>query len=102
MANLAFEDVGRCAIAVDTTIQPIPGEGHPLASFLQERVEGHGDQDTQRIVTEYDPGMKLVLILLKSDTRTSTCRERTILPESNEAVSRGALCWSIAPTDGSL
>ena len=26
-----------------TTIQPIPGEGHPLAYFTQERVEEHGD-----------------------------------------------------------
>ena len=31
VANLAFDDVGRGAIVVDTTLQPIPGQGHPLA-----------------------------------------------------------------------
>ena len=88
VASLAFEDVGRGAIVVDTTIQPIPGEGHPLAYFTQERVQEHGDQDTQRMVSEYDPATELVLVLLKSDNRTSTYRVRTILPESDEPASR--------------
>ena len=91
VASLAFEDVGRGAIVVDTTIQPIPGEGHPLAYFTQERVEEHGDQDTQRMVTEYDPETELVLVLLKSDNRTSTYRVRTVLPESDEPTSRGVV-----------
>lgn len=89
VANLAFDDVGRGAIVVDTTIQPISGEGHPLAYFSQERVEEHGDQDTQRMVAEYDPTTELVLVLLKSDDRSSTYRVRTVLPEFEESASRG-------------
>jgi hypothetical protein len=32
-ATGAFEGMGRGAIFVDTTVQPIPGTGHPFAYF---------------------------------------------------------------------
>ena len=81
VASLAVEDVGRGAIVVDTTLQPIPGQGHPLAYFSQERIEAQNDKDTRRMVTEYDPATELVLILLKSGERSSTYRVCVIPPE---------------------
>lgn len=36
-ATLAFEDAGRGAIVVDTTVQPIPGAEQPVGYFSQER-----------------------------------------------------------------
>ena len=54
-ATLAFEDTGRGAIFVDTTIKPLPGAGNPFACFSQEWVEGRGNGDTRRMGTEYDP-----------------------------------------------
>jgi hypothetical protein len=72
-ATVAFEDVGRGAIVVDTTSEPIPGAGNPFAYFSQERIEERGNEDTQRMVGEYDPTQELVLVLLKSG-RISTYR----------------------------
>jgi len=89
-ANLAFEDVGRGAIFVDTTIQPIPGAGHPFAYFSQEQVEEQGNEDTRRMVTEYDPARELVLVLLKPSNRASTYRLRTVPPWPQEAVASEA------------
>jgi len=73
-AKLAHKDDGRGAIVIDTTIQPIPGVGNPFAYFPQELVEQHIGDDTQRMVAEYDPEWELVLVLIKSDNRTSTYR----------------------------
>jgi len=32
-ATTGFEDAGRGAIVVDTTLEPIPGKGNPFAYF---------------------------------------------------------------------
>ena len=90
VVSLAFDDVGRGAIVVDTTLQPIPGQGHPLAYFSQEQVQEHGDEDTQRMVTEYDPTTELVLVLLKPNERSSTYRVCVIPPEL-QAIAPGLL-----------
>ena len=66
---------------VDTTLQPIPGQGHPLAYFSQERIEAQNDEDAVRIVAEYDPATELVLVLLKHSERSSTYRVCVIPPE---------------------
>jgi len=73
-ADLAFEDDGRGAIFVDTTIEPVPGAGRPFAYLSQEHVEEFGCEDARRMVVEYDPAHELVLVRLKSDDRTSTYR----------------------------
>ena len=88
-AKFAHEDAGRGAIVIDTTITPVPGVGHPFAYFSQEFVEQHIDEETQRMVAEYDPEWELVLVLLKSANRTSTYRvgvpsERPQEPETSE------------------
>ena len=84
-ASLAFEDTDRGAIVVDTTAEPIPGAGNPFGYFSQEQLEDHADEDTKRMVAEYDPTQEVVLLLLKSDNRTSTYRVGVPSPGSQEA-----------------
>jgi hypothetical protein len=81
VASLSFDGVGRGAIVVDTTLQPIPGRGHPLAYFSQEQIEAQRDEDTERMVAEYDPETELVLLLLKPGERSSTYRVQMIARE---------------------
>ena len=86
VATTALEDAGRGAIVVDTTMVPVPGAGNPFAYFSQGQVEEHGNEDTQRMVAEYDPTQEFVIVLLKSDDRVSTYRVGTVLPGLQEAV----------------
>jgi hypothetical protein len=76
-AKIAFQDTGRDAIVVDTTTQPVPGAGNPFGYFDQEFVREELDEDTQRMVEEYDPEQEVVLVLLKPENRTSTYRIRS-------------------------
>jgi hypothetical protein len=85
-ATAAFEDAGRGAMVVDTTLQPVPGTGHPFAYFPQDQVEEQGDEDTRRMVAEYDPIQEFVVVLLKPGDRVSTYRVSVVLPEPQEAV----------------
>lgn len=75
-AKTAFNDFGRGAIVVDTTSQPIPGAGHPFGYFSREQLEEHDDEDTKRLVREYNPKKEFVVMLIKNDDRTSTYRIR--------------------------
>lgn len=70
-ATAAFKEHGRGALVVDTTLQPIPGKGHPFAYFPQEVVETGDDGDLKRMVRQYDPEHELVVSLLKTEDRTS-------------------------------
>ena len=70
----AYKDLGRGVIIIDTTQQPIPGSGHPFGYFVQEQIEEHGDEDTKRMVREYNPQREFVVMLLKPDERSSTYR----------------------------
>lgn len=73
-SKLAFEDAGRGAIVVDTTVQPLPDQGHPFGYFTQKQIEEFDDQDTQRMVRDYNPGQEFVIVLLKPKERISTYR----------------------------
>jgi len=73
-ARVALKDAGRGAIVVDTASRPIPGAGCLFGYFPQQQVEEDGSQDTMRMVAEYDPTHELILVLLKSGSRTSTYR----------------------------
>jgi len=89
-AAAAFEDVGRGAIVVDTTVQSIPGPGNPFAYASQKQVEEGGDEDARRMVAGYDPARELVLVLLKSGNRISTYRAMALPPEPQETVTSEA------------
>lgn len=80
-ATTAFDEAGRGAIVVDTTVQPIPDVGHPFGYFSQEQVEQQANEDTTRMVTEYDPEHEFVVVLLKRDDRISTYRVRALETE---------------------
>ncbi len=74
-ARAAFESSGRGAIVVDTTSRPT-GEGNPFGYFAQELLEQRDDEDIKRMVSEYNPEEELVLVLIKSQDRTSAYRVR--------------------------
>lgn len=73
-AKEQYEENGRGAIVVDTTVQPDPDAGHPFGYFPEEVIDEHGDEDTQRMVKQYDPDKELVITLLKSQGRSSIYR----------------------------
>ena len=72
------EEVGPGAIVVDITSQPIIGAGNPFGYVVREEIERSGDEETKRLVREYDPANhEMVVMLLKPFNRTSTYRLRT-------------------------
>ena len=75
-ALTAYAESGRGAVVIDTTSQPIPGAGHPFAYFPQEEIEESGDEDTKRLVRQYDPATDFVVMLLKPLNRTSSYQLR--------------------------
>ena len=88
-AQATFAEIGRGAIVVDTTSQPAPEAGHPFGYLSQEQLEQDGDDDTRRMLSEYDPSRELVLLLQRPENRTSTYRIRAdrwaILRDSKSA-----------------
>ena len=82
-AQQGYETLGRGAIVVDTTSRPT-GEAHPFGYFPQEVVEEQGDEDTQRLVRDYDPPTEFVSVLLKTQDRVSSYRLRVIDAEPRE------------------
>ena len=82
IASVAFENTGRGAIVVDTTSQAMPGAGHPFGYFSQEQIEELGDEDTNCMVTEYEPAQEFVVVLLKPQDRASTYRLGVVPPSS--------------------
>ena len=81
-ATDAFQGVGRGAVVVDTTSRPVPDAGNPFGYFSQEQVVEQGDDNTKRMVTQYDPTREFVLVLLKSANRTSSYRVGNAPPGS--------------------
>ena len=73
-ASSAYKETGRGLIIVDTTQQPVEGAGHLFGYFPQEAIEQYDDEDTKRLVNEYDPEREFVVMLLKPNDRTSTYR----------------------------
>lgn len=79
-AQIGYETVGRGAIVVDTTSRPT-GKGHPFGYLDQAAIEQSGDEDTQRMVREYDPSWEFVAELLKIHDRVSSYRVGVISAE---------------------
>jgi hypothetical protein len=75
LATTVFKREGRGALVVDTTSRPT-GEGHPFGYFPHTVIKAIGDDDTKRMVGEYDPEQEFVVLLLKPQGRTSTYRVR--------------------------
>ena len=67
LAQRGYQEVGRGAIVVDTTdlVAHTGGMGHPMGYLDQETIAQQGDEDTQRMVGEYDPAGEFVSMLLK-------------------------------------
>ena len=62
----ALEGACACAllIVVDVTSRPVPGAGHPFATFDRETIEGQDDEDITCMVAEYDPAQEFEVVLL--------------------------------------
>ena len=72
-AQQGYETYGRGAVVVNTTSRT--GEkGNPFVYFPQEMIEQTGDEDAQRMVSEYDPTREFVAVLLKPEDRVSSYR----------------------------
>ena len=82
-AKRAFIEAGRCAIFVDTTIQLAPDAAHPYGYVLQVQIEEAANDDTKRMVKEYDPLREFVVVLLKPGDRVSTYRISAIPPDDS-------------------
>ena len=80
LAQVGYETVGRGAIVVDTTelVAHAGGMGHPMGYLDQETIAHQGDEDTQRMVGEYDPAGEFVSVLLKPQDRQSSYRVRVV------------------------
>jgi len=73
VAQQQYQEKGRGAIVVDTTIRPT-GAGHPFTYYTQEQVNETHDEDAQRMVREYDPKVEMVIVMLKPKNRVSVYR----------------------------
>jgi hypothetical protein len=87
-AQQGHAEWGRGALVVDTTSQPVEGRGHPFGYFPQDVIQEQGDDDTQRLVREYDPPTEFVSVLLKPEDRVSSYRLRVIDAEPRENLGR--------------
>ena len=86
-ATMAFEDLGRGAIVVDTT-SIATGAGHPCDYFTAEAIQRYEDAHINRLVTQYVPQEELVIVLLKAESRTSSYRLRGRPPGADLTTTR--------------
>jgi hypothetical protein len=80
LAQRGYQEVGSGAIVVDTTVtvgHP-GGKGHPMGYLDRESIVQQGDEDTQQLIEEYEPGAEFVSVLLKPQERQSTYRVRVV------------------------
>ena len=79
-AILAYQDLGRGAIVVETNFR-VPQGGHPIAYLTEDQIARYEDEDINRLVKGYTPEEELVVILLKERQRTSAYRLRADSPD---------------------
>jgi len=65
-AQAQFAAQGRGVVVVDTTVQPLPNAGHPMYYLPQQMAAETGDDETKRMVGEYDPTKEFVVVLMKT------------------------------------
>ena len=74
---VSYQEIGRGAIVIDTVSRPVADAGHAFGYVDQEEIELAGDENTKRLVREYEPAQQeLVVMLLKPFNRTSSYRLR--------------------------
>ena len=73
VARQGYDEFGRGAIVVDTTLRPA-GAGHPGGYVSQEMIKQISDDNSQGMVKEYVPSSEFVAVLLKSEDRVSSYR----------------------------
>lgn len=83
-AQIAYEQVGRGAIVIDTAFQTQAGS-HRAAYFTQQEILRYEDADIDRLVDEYEPQEELVVVLLKESGRSSSYRLRSVQASESAA-----------------
>ena len=80
LAQRGYKAVGRGAIVVDATVTITHpgGVGHPSGYIEQQVIEEMGNEDSQRLVREYQPEKEFITTLLKPQDRVSSYRIRVI------------------------
>lgn len=77
LAQKGVQEFGRGGIVSDTTVPPVEhegGKGHPFAYLPSSVFEKQGWEDVMRMVNQYDPTWKFVVVLLKPENRESAYR----------------------------
>lgn len=77
LATTAFDEHGRGAVVVDTTVQ-MPKQGHPSGYVPQKLLAEIRDNDLDRLIREYEPDQEFVMVLWKIGDRTSAYRVRPL------------------------
>ena len=73
-ATTAFEEIGRGALLVDLSHEPLE-HGHPFSYYAEGELEVE-DEDLKRYLNDYDPGREFIVVLLKPDSRAIYCGRR--------------------------
>ena len=73
-AQRGFGWCGRGALEVDTTAQPVAGQGTPWGYLTLQQIKARGNADEIRMVQHYDPIWEYVIRLRKPKHRVSTYR----------------------------
>ena len=73
-ATTAFEEIGRGALLVDLTHEPLE-HGHPFSYHAEGELEIK-NEDLKRYLDDYDPGREFIVMLLKPDSRAIYCERR--------------------------
>ena len=76
-AQKGFQEFGRGALQIFTTIRPATGGGNPFIYMPEKALEADEDLfDALRFVRKYDPAVEFVAILLKEKNRISAYQLR--------------------------
>jgi hypothetical protein len=59
-ARAQHQELGRGALVVDTTSQPLPDAGHPIFYLTQDALDALDEPDIQRMVHRYNPRREMV------------------------------------------
>ncbi|MCG3209261.1 MAG: hypothetical protein FOGNACKC_02882 [Anaerolineae bacterium] len=97
-AQVGYESVGRGAIVVDMITRP-DGQEYPFGYLDQAAIELGGDEEIQRLVSEYEPREEFVTTLLKTEQRTSSYRLKMMAEEQRELLGNRSDFGQQEPTE---
>lgn len=73
IASVSFEYQGRGLVYVDATLQPAK-KSYPFYYLPRRIIDEQSDEKVQHMVRDYDPIREFVIMLQKTDVKSSTYR----------------------------